>query len=153
MIRRISGVLVQRCRFDASRYGLSRASTAVAEECNEPPVPEIQYEELDKLMKTNKYLLIDVRNSDEFAKGYIPSAQLLPVMEMEDALKMDSMQFKKKYGFEKPSTEQNIVVYCRSGMRSTCAANLLQHFDFKHVLNYKGSWNEWSIKHPEDCRG
>jgi len=127
-------------------------STAEGENAT-PPVPEVQYDELEKATKTKKYLLLDVRNPDEYAKGCIPSARLLPLTEIEAALKMSDAQFEAQYGFKKPTPDQEIIVYCRAGSRSTAAANLLQHNAFKNVLNYRGSWNEWSEKHPEDCRG
>jgi rhodanese-related sulfurtransferase/rubrerythrin len=57
----------------------------------------------------NEYLLVDVRQPDEYAKGHIPGAVLIPLGEIPERLR------------ELP-VDRDIVVYCRSGKRSKGAA-------------------------------
>jgi len=116
-----------------------------------PPVPEIEYEEVLRATKNGQCLLLDVRNSDEFAKGKIPSARLLPVSELEQALQLDNSQFEQKYGFTKPGTDQTILTYCGIGGRASRACGILLQHGYTGAVAYKGSWKEWSAKHPEDC--
>lgn len=57
----------------------------------------------------NEYLLVDVRQPDEYARGHIPGAILMPLGELPERLR------------ELP-VDRDVVVYCRSGKRSKGAA-------------------------------
>ena len=73
---------------------------------------DISVEQLREYMARhgeNEYLLVDVRQPDEYAKGHIPGAILIPLGELPDRLQ------------ELP-VDKDIVVYCRSGKRSKGAA-------------------------------
>lgn len=61
-----------------------------------------QHEEQD-------YVLVDVRQPDEYAKGHIPGALLIPLSELPDRMR------------DLP-TDKDIILYCRSGKRSRSAA-------------------------------
>jgi thiosulfate:glutathione sulfurtransferase len=54
----------------------------------------------------------------------IPSAVNLPLSGLPEALHMDGEMFKEKHGFRKPAYDQEIVFYCRSGMRSSTASDV-----------------------------
>jgi rhodanese-related sulfurtransferase len=54
----------------------------------------------------------------------IPSAVNLPLSDLPTALRMTGEKFKEKYGFEKPTSDQEVVFYCRSGMRSSTASDV-----------------------------
>ena len=61
--------------------------------------------------RLNEVILIDVREPEEYALGYIQSAILIPLMEIS---------------LEKiPASNKPIVIYCRSGMRSQEACKIL----------------------------
>ncbi|KAF8168330.1 Rhodanese-like domain-containing protein [Crassisporium funariophilum] len=108
----------------------------------------LTYEEL--LPKTESpspdAYLIDVREPDEVIQGMIPSAVNLPLSVLSGALHTPSENFKEKYGFNKPSQDQEVTFYCRSGMRSTTASDVAKRNGYKNILNYKGSWLEWTDK-------
>ena len=75
---------------------------------------EINAEALRAYMATHKendYLLIDVRQPEEYTESHIPGARLLPIMELVPRL------------FELPA-ERDLFFYCRSGGRSAAAAVL-----------------------------
>jgi sulfur-carrier protein adenylyltransferase/sulfurtransferase len=57
----------------------------------------------------NEYLLVDVRQPDEYAKGHIAGSILMPLGELPQRLQ------------ELP-VDKDIIVYCRSGKRSKGAA-------------------------------
>lgn len=105
-------------------------------------------------VKKRLITLIDVRRPEEIdALGYIPTAHNIPVDEIETALQLSNEAFEKKYNFPKPSPAgPPIVLYCRSGVRAGRACTIFGHFNYYNVGNYRGSWNEWSEKHPEDVR-
>jgi rhodanese-related sulfurtransferase/rubrerythrin len=66
--------------------------------------------------REKEYLLVDVRQPEEYTAGHIPGARLLPLMELESKL------------FELPS-DRDLVFYCRSGARSMAAASLAAEAD------------------------
>ncbi|EPY51547.1 protein phosphatase Fmp31 [Schizosaccharomyces cryophilus OY26] len=91
-------------------------------------------------------ILIDVREPSEYEAGSINTAVNLPVSKLEDALKLGEKEFMDTYGFHKPSIKDSVVVYCRSGARSTTASKILSGLGYDHVGNYTGSWLDWSAK-------
>lgn len=68
--------------------------------------------------------MIDVREPDEVVQGSIPSAVNLPLSVLPNALHLPPEEFKEKFGFEKPRQDQELTFYCRSGKRSTTAADV-----------------------------
>lgn len=73
----------------------------------------------------SKYQLVDVRQPGEYAKGHIPGALLIPLADLgERYTELDSDKAK--------------IVYCRSGMRSKTACQLLNRLGVDGVLNMEG---------------
>ncbi|KAN0121575.1 Rhodanese-like protein [Russula decolorans] len=110
--------------------------------------PIITYEEVkhkSQQPSENAYL-IDVREPDEVLQGMIPSAVNLPLSDLSGALRMDGAKFKEKYGFQKPEVGQEVVFYCRSGMRSATASDVARRNGYKNILSYKGSWLDWTAR-------
>ncbi|PIL29579.1 hypothetical protein GSI_08215 [Ganoderma sinense ZZ0214-1] len=110
--------------------------------------PVITYEELKPKTtqpSSDKYL-IDVREPDEVLQGSIPSAVNLPLSQLPGAFHLPPPDFKAKFGFEKPRPHQELTFYCRSGARSTTASDVAKRNGFTNlsILNYKGSWLEWT---------
>lgn len=71
-------------------------------------------------------LIVDVRTGEEYASGHYPNAKNIPVDQVESKL--------KDFG----SKEGKIVVYCRSGGRSSKAKAILEANGFKNVVNGGG---------------
>ena len=76
-------------------------------------------------------ILVDVRTEEEYAQAHIPGAILLPV----DDLQSKAASFL-------PDKAATIIVYCRTGVRSTTAAKELTGMGYTNVLNLGGiqSW-------------
>jgi rhodanese-related sulfurtransferase len=74
--------------------------------------------------------LLDVRTAGEFAGGHLPGAVNIPVDLLADGMR------------QLPDPNRVIVVYCRSGMRSSRAAGLLRRAGFQtvHDLGGMGNW-------------
>src|SRR5205807_2408368 len=75
--------------------------------------------------------IIDVRNPEEWEIARIPGATLLPLPELE--ARMGEL-----------SPEDDLVLHCKSGIRSAKALKLLQEQGFKHLKNMTGGILAWS---------
>jgi len=88
-------------------------------------------------------LFQDVREPAEVEQGYIPNAINIPIGSAPDALYMPADEFEDKFGFAKPSADQELVFYCKAGVRSSAAAQLAQQIGYSNVSEYRGSWLDW----------
>lgn len=85
----------------------------------------------DRLARKDKFVLIDVRERNEWDIARIPGARLLPLSEIaERAHELD--------------TADDIVVHCKSGVRSQKAIGLLKQMGFRKLTNVKGGILAWS---------
>ena len=80
-----------------------------------------------KIDQKEKFILVDVRTEEEFEQGRIPGSILIPVDELG----------KKAHPILKDKNEE-IIVYCRSGVRSKAARNILSDMGYKKVLDLGG---------------
>lgn len=125
---------------------ISLASSLPMMECNQKA--DISYDELSSSFK--EVTIIDVRNRNEIqACGQIPGSHCIPVTEIKLACDLDKEAFKARYGFEKPECEDDLVVCCKSGVRSKVACDLLQSKGYKRHRIYRGSFSEWEEKGGE----
>ena len=90
---------------------------------------EIQGADARKLVAAGARLL-DVRSPGEFAGGHLPGAVNIPVQELERRLA------------EAGPIDGELIVYCRSGHRSSRAAELLRQHGFTKVHNL-GPMTAW----------
>lgn len=86
-------------------------------------------------------LLLDVRESYEYAKAHAPNAVLIPLGQL--AARMNEIVSYK----DKP-----IAVMCHSGRRSGIAANLLQQAGYSQVSNIRGGIVAWEKAGLEEVR-
>ncbi|XP_046672941.1 thiosulfate sulfurtransferase/rhodanese-like domain-containing protein 3 isoform X2 [Homalodisca vitripennis] len=102
------------------------------------------YNELRKLRKSNKVLLIDVRNHGEtWRTGTIPGSLCIPANEVKSAINMTPEKFKKTYCRAKPNTFDNVVFICRRGPRSYKITLQARKMGFKNAKAYKGGFISW----------
>jgi len=108
-----------------------------AEEKEEEEVPQIidisPEEVYEIISKGEEFLILDVRTPDEFNEGHIEGAVLIPVDELERRL-------------DELPKDKPIITYCRSGVRSRNAANILLENGFSKVYDMKGGIIEWINK-------
>jgi rhodanese-related sulfurtransferase len=79
-----------------------------------------------KELLANGALLIDVRTRGEYAGGHAKNSKNIPLDELGKSL-------------PKLNKEQNIVVVCASGMRSSQAVSMMKQSGFTNCHN-GGSW-------------
>lgn len=94
---------------------------------------EITVDEAYEMIKNGGYQILDVRTPEEYAEGYIAGSVLIPVSELEKRL--DELE-----------KELPVIVYCRSGNRSTQASEILKKAGFKEIYNVLGGITDWSAK-------
>jgi molybdopterin/thiamine biosynthesis adenylyltransferase/rhodanese-related sulfurtransferase len=83
------------------------------------------------LERPDRPFLLDVREPHEWDIGYLPGATLIPVNDLPNRLnELDSAV--------------EMVVYCRSGVRSGRAVNLLRQAGFRKIKNMVGGTLRWS---------
>ncbi|ERF75704.1 hypothetical protein EPUS_01534 [Endocarpon pusillum Z07020] len=94
-------------------------------------------------------IIIDVRESPELSQtGHIPGAQHIPIQSSPDFAFLPAPEFESRFGFPKPTKDQEVIFYCKAGVRSRAAAKLaIQAGDFGgRVGEFPGSWIEWEGK-------
>lgn len=80
----------------------------------------------------SEHLILDVRGPDEFREGYIAGAKNLPVSELGARIQEISEH-----------KSNPVIVYCRSGGRSSVAAQILAANGFANVTNVSGGMLDW----------
>ena len=73
------------------------------------------------------YIILDVREQDEYDEGHIPGAILIPhgqITEKAEQLLQDK--------------DQLLLVYCRSGRRSKIAAESLVELGYTNIMEFGG---------------
>jgi adenylyltransferase/sulfurtransferase len=103
--------------------------TATPTEGNEIEVQEVK----SRIDRGDNFFLLDVREPHEHQIARIAFARLVPLGELPRRLA------------EIPR-DRDIVVHCKSGVRSAKAAALLRENGFRPVLNMKGGILAWSDK-------
>jgi len=92
------------------------------------------------ISKNGNLIILDVRTQSEYDSGHIPNAILVPVGELVDRLgELDKTK--------------TILAYCRIGVRSVQASEILMDSGFSKVCNLEGGIIAWQeagaeINHP-----
>ena len=78
------------------------------------------------------FVLLDIRDNDEYRAGYIPSALYISrgmlELEIEDYV---------------PNRDQEIVLYCAGGIRSLLAAQTLKSLGYTQLVSMSGGFRDW----------
>lgn len=101
--------------------------------CSAEEVQGLNPKEIRAILDSDKrgeYILLDVRQPEEYEAGHIPGAILIPLGELE------ARQGELDRG-------RKIITYCRSGRRSMAAAIALCGLGFRGVYNLDGGILNW----------
>jgi sulfur-carrier protein adenylyltransferase/sulfurtransferase len=85
----------------------------------------------EKIERGDEFILVDVREPEEFAIGRIPGSRLIPQRTVPERL-------------HELSTADEIVVHCRSGVRSGRIVELMKQAGYRKVKNLVGGILRWS---------
>lgn len=97
----------------------------------DPAIVTMNTEQFQHIIQNPSTRLIDVRTPEEYKQGHIPQAMLIDV---------NNKRFKKKIG--RLNRENAVAVYCKGGVRSLKAAEILKKNGFK-VYNLKDGFQSW----------
>ncbi len=91
----------------------------------------ISCEDLKFMMEhePHSFVLIDVRNRDEWDAGHIESAHHIPLSHL-DAEAEDVI----------PQYDTKVIVHCAGGSRGEKAGNILDTLGYKNVFNLDGGY-------------
>ena len=92
-------------------------------------IAEISVTELEKLIAAGS-LVIDVRETDEFAAGHVPTAISIPLSTVQD--RVDEFRH-----------QGTVYVICQVGGRSMRACQYLADFDINNLVNIAGGTTGW----------
>ena len=95
-------------------------------------INQVNSDELLDFIDINNAVLVDVRTNDEYNSGYI-----------ENSINIDYFSDDFSENVEKLDKNTPIVLYCRSGKRSSKSANKLSKLGFKEIYNLQGGILDW----------
>ncbi len=96
-------------------------------------VARIDHQDMVKNVVGKKVQLVDVRTSQEYGEGHIEGAININVME--------NTLFKEQ--INSLSKEEPVYLYCKSGVRSKRAAEILEKEGFQKIFDYSGGYDDW----------
>ncbi len=96
-------------------------------------IPEISIQEVNRLLKSKEPpVLLDVREKEELALGYLKNSIFIPRPSLSE--KVESLI---------PDKSLPIVVYCAAGVRSILAAKTLRGMGYQQVLSMREGIEGW----------
>ena len=93
--------------------------------------PQIDVDELDRLIEAGTVRVIDVREDHEWARGHVVGAIHIPVKRLPD--RVGKLKHDKRY-----------AVICASGSRSRGATELLVSEGFEDAVSVRGGTSAWA---------
>ncbi|MFN2310947.1 MAG: sulfurtransferase [Spirochaetia bacterium] len=100
-------------------------------------------------------VIVDARSADEFAgrlptaarNGHIPGARNINweshIKDLFDPTLQSPETLRSLYHEQGVTPDKEVIVYCRSGARSSHSYFVLRLLGYERVRNYSGSWLEW----------
>jgi thiosulfate/3-mercaptopyruvate sulfurtransferase len=105
---------------------------------------------IDQQIAAGRAVLLDTRTGAEFDKGHLPGAiswdwfNAVPADSWD--VSRDPEELRSEWKELGLSASDEVIVYCRSGMRAAHTYVALRNAGFPRVRLYDGSWQEWSMK-------
>lgn len=101
----------------------------------EPQVHKITAEQMLDVLNDESIQLIDVRTELEFDAGNLKNAQNICITNDDFKAKAELLDKNKP-----------VYLYCKSGVRSAKAAEVLREMGFMFIYDMKGGMDEWKEK-------
>lgn len=96
------------------------------------PVKEVGTLNVTHLINHQNAVLLDVRETNEFAGGKLPNAVHIPLSQLKD-----------RAGELAKLTTRPVVVYCAMGRRAGGAGNVLAKLGFANIYMLSGGLKAW----------
>ncbi|GBD26073.1 putative adenylyltransferase/sulfurtransferase MoeZ [bacterium HR30] len=98
-------------------------------------VPEWDVDQVRQQLEQDGWVLLDVREKEEYREGHLPGAVSLPRGFLE--LRVEQVL---------PDKSQPIIAYCAGGIRSLLAAKQLREMGYERVVSMAGGFTAWKNK-------
>ena len=96
-------------------------------------VKETNVEDVKRRMENGeKFLLVDVREDNEWEKGHVPGA-----------VHMGKGVIERDIEVQVPEATTKMILYCGGGFRSALVAENLQKMGYINVESMDGGWKGW----------
>ena len=96
-------------------------------------IREVTVQDAKELLENNgKFVLLDVREKDEYREGHLDRAVSLPRGFLE--IKVETTV---------PEKSTRIIAYCAGGVRSLLAAKALREMGYRDVVSMSGGYTAW----------
>lgn len=79
--------------------------------------PNTKNEVLEQIINEDNYVIVDVRTKEEYESGHVVGSINIPYDEIDEDTDLDK--------------DKTIIVYCRSGNRSSTAYNTLKNLGYE----------------------
>ena len=86
----------------------------------------------ERLSRGDKFVLLDVREPNEWNLGRVPGAVHIPRGIMETSIEA------------RVPRDAEVVIYCAGGNRSALAADTLQEMGYTNVSSMSGGFKDWA---------
>ncbi len=97
--------------------------------------PQEAFSLIQEKQDTPDFVIIDVRTPEEFAKGHIEGAINIDFYSQTFRDELNIIDKNKTY-----------LIYCRSGVRSGSARDIMEEINFKEVYNMTGGITQWEAE-------
>ncbi len=99
---------------------------------------QLSIEELETYLKhkkdaPNDYVIVDVREPDEYNAGRIENAINIPLNDIRN--RMDEL----------PSQDKDIIIYCQRGLRGYIARLIFAHYGYQNIISIAGGYKMWEM--------
>ena len=94
-------------------------------------IKEIGVEEAIELLRAGEAVLLDVRTREEYGDEHVDGAIWIPLHELSE--RIDELDRDKAI----------LACFCRSGMRSSRACEVLKKHGFRKLYNVRGGITAW----------
>ena len=91
---------------------------------NKSVIQSLNSEEISEIIQDKSVTIIDVRTAEEYKTGHVEDAINIPYDEIENEVNYDK--------------DQTIAVYCRTGVRSSEAAKILEKMGYTKIYDLGG---------------
>jgi sulfur-carrier protein adenylyltransferase/sulfurtransferase len=95
-------------------------------------ITEVDAARTRELMDAGDFLLVDIREQDEWDEGHIPGAVHIPRGNLESRIERAA-----------PDQSQTVVLYCAVGNRSVFGTRTLEELGYTDVASLAGGFTDW----------
>lgn len=92
---------------------------------------QVTIEDVEAALTNDSTHILDVRGKSEYLEGHIPGSLNVPLGYIPREI-------------DRIPADETVIIHCQTGVRSSIASSLLQQLGRTNVLNYMGSFADWS---------